>query len=440
MASRWVRDRRRRRADREDARQGRFMKQFGEKAHEFAFRPPALDRKYSILEGAVRSSKTWAMIPKICALTEYNPGGLKIITGQSKQAIYNNVLNDLFTVVGRNNYTYNRMSGDLVMFGDPWLVIGARDEASEKTIRGSTIGVCVGDEVTLTPESFFMMLTTRLSLDGSRYYGTTNPANPFHYLKVKVLDNPAYKEILFRQRFTLDDNPNISEEFKNELRKTHKGVFYKRFILGEWVMAEGAIYGSAFDDANLFDESSRPVGLYGAGGYQARYIGVDYGTTNPMVFVEILDDGVTLWEVGEYYWDSSEKLQQKTDEEYAQDMVDWLEASPTQRGTSDAKVIVDPSAASFKLALRSKGLYVVDADNEVEPGIRNMAMMLSAKRFMVHKDRCPMTQLELGNYSWDPKKAMRGLEEPIKFKDHTCDAIRYVVQTEVNEWRAVMAA
>jgi PBSX family phage terminase large subunit len=434
----FVRDRRRRLADRDFGTVARFLKPFGVKAHEFAFRPPAQDRKYNILEGAVRSSKTWAMMPKFMALFEYHPGGLKIITGQSKQAIWNNVLNDLFTVIGRQNFTYNRMSGDLVMFGDHWLVIGARDEASEKIIRGSTIGVCVGDELTLMPESFFMMLTTRLSLDGSRFYGTTNPGNPFHYLKVKVIDNRDYKDILFSQRFTLDDNPNLADNFKRELRRTHKGVFYKRFILGEWVMAEGAIYGSAYNDENLFDEESRPPGLYGAGGYQARYVGVDYGTTNPCTFSEILDDGVTLWKIGEYYWDSSEKLQQKTDEQYATDMADFLESSPTRRGISDVIVIVDPSAASFKLALRAKGLYVIDADNEVEPGIRKMAMMLTAKKFMIHRDRCPMTMLELPNYSWDPKAALRGIEQPIKFRDHTCDADRYVVQTQVNDWRAVL--
>lgn len=414
----------------------RFIRPFGRKAYDFAFRPPENDKLLNILEGAVRSGKTWAMHPKMLQLLRYDVGGLKIITGQSKQTVYNNILNDLFTVLGKGNYSYNRQSGELSLMGDQWFVIGARDEGSEKMIRGSTIGICYSDELTKMPKSFLMMLLTRLSLDGSRFYGTTNPDNPFHYLKTDIIDNPDYADLLWKAKFTLNDNPNISPQFKSDLHRMFKGVFYRRFILGEWVMAEGAIYGSSLDGANLFNESSRPIGLYNDGGYQSRIIAVDYGTTNPMVFGEILDDGRRLWQIGEYYWDSVKEMKQKTDDEYAEDLKEFIEASPVRR-LDNVKVIVDPSAASFKLACRAKGLYVVDADNDVEEGIKKTSMMLASKRYMIHKDNCPHTQEELMNYSWDEKKAMRGLEEPIKKNDHCADMVRYGINTHVHEWRAL---
>jgi hypothetical protein len=127
---------------------------FGPKAKRFALRPPKLDRSINILEGAVRSGKTWCLHPKALYCCEY-PVGRKIITGVSKQSVYNNVLSDLFNIIGTENYSYNRSSGQLKLFDHEWLVIGAKDEGSEKYIRGMTVGVALCDEISLMPQSFF---------------------------------------------------------------------------------------------------------------------------------------------------------------------------------------------------------------------------------------------------------------------------------------------
>ena len=192
---------------------------------------------------------------------EYNVGGRKVITGVSKQSVYNNVLTDLFDIVGPRNYSYNRNTGQLRLCGSEWLVIGAKDEGSERYIRGLTVGVALCDEVSLMPQSFFQMLLSRMSPEGARLYGTTNPDSPYHWLKTEYLDNPELraKKILWSDHFTMADNPNLMPEFVEAQKRLYTGFFYKRFIEGLWVIAEGAIYKDSWSEDLLYDLEDEPV-------------------------------------------------------------------------------------------------------------------------------------------------------------------------------------
>jgi PBSX family phage terminase large subunit len=308
---------------------------FGRRAERFAMRPPELDKTINILEGAVRSGKTWCLHPKAIYCCDYRVGGRKIMTGVSKQSIENNVLKDLFDILGSRNYSYSRQSGQLRIFDSEWLVIGAKDEGSEKYIRGMTVGIALCDEISLMPQSFFQMLLSRMSPQGARFYGTTNPDSPFHWLKA-YLDNAELRSrgILWSQHFTMADNPNLTEEFIESQKQLYTGFFYKRFIDGLWVVAEGSIYKDSWSETLLYDLKDEPVGLRREGGYQQRLIAVDYGTTNPMVFLDIYDDGKLFWVVREYYWDSQVQMRQKTDSEYVDDLVKFIGPKTTPRSSS----------------------------------------------------------------------------------------------------------
>jgi PBSX family phage terminase large subunit len=403
----------------------------------FAYRPPELDRRINLLIGSIRSGKTWGVHSKILHLCDYPVAGQKIITGVSKASIKTNVLNDLFSIVGRRNYHYNAQSGELRLFRSQWIVMGAKDEGSEKYIRGATVGASVCDEVVLMPQSYWQMLLSRMSPHGARLYGTTNADNPYHWLKSDVLDDAELVRdgLLWYETFTMDDNPNLDPQFIAAQKKLYTGVFYKRFIEGQWVMATGAVYGDAWSDANLYDDDTRPRGLYSPGGregYVNHIIGVDYGTTNPCVFTDEIDDGRVLWQDAEYYWDSKVEMQQKTDQELANDLEQFIAKS---RCRQRPKVIVDPSAASFKLELVKRGIWVVDADNEVSDGIRRVGSALRQRKIRVHK-RCKKTIAEHAAYAWNKKSAERGVEEPVKAHDHSCDAKRYVANDVfANSWR-----
>ncbi|WP_304459784.1 PBSX family phage terminase large subunit, partial [Alicyclobacillus sendaiensis] len=281
-----------------------------------------------------------------------------------------------------------------------------------------------GDEVTLWPENFFKMLLSRLSVAGAKFFGTTNPDSPYHWLKAEYLDKPDLD--LRSWHFTLEDNPNLDSAYVESLKREYTGLWYKRFILGLWVMAEGAVYDMWDDALNTFTDADMPPGLKTVA---RRYVSVDYGTQNATVFLDCLDDGDTLWIVNEYYHSGREHGRQKEDAEYADDLLNFVGPERPRF------VIVDPSAASFKVALRRRGLMVKDAENDVLEGIRMTATMIAKRKLRVNRDRCKNLIKEISGYVWDEKAAERGQEKPVKQNDHACDALRYLVATVVNPRR-----
>jgi len=406
--------------------------QFGAKAHKFINRHPSQDKKYTLLEGSVRSGKTFAIDAKILAkLCLYKVAGKRVICGATKQTVYKNILLDIFQVVGKNNYAYNRATGELLLFGQQWFVIGAKDEASYKQILGMTIGIAICDEWTEFPRSFTMQLFLRMSPEGARLYASTNPGTPSHYLYTEVICDPDLEPDLEVIHFTLDDNPNISQATKNQLIASQKGVYYQRYILGLWVVAEGAIYKDSWNDKWLYDKA--PIGLYSGGGHQQHVISVDYGTHNPCVFLEYYDDGDIAWLDREYYWNSVKEMRQKTDSEYADDLEEFISKSRCI-GRRNPKIIIDPTATSFKLELVRRGLWVIDGHHEVMDGIHRVSEVESTGHRRVHVD-CTQWRREKALYSWDTKAALDGTERPLKINDHAQDADRYGIMDMFPEWR-----
>jgi phage terminase large subunit len=148
-----------------------------------------------------------------------------------------------------------------------------------------------------------------------------------------------------------------------------------------------------------------------------------------MVFLDIYDDGNIFWVVREYYWDSVVQMRQKTDAEYADDLSEFIGPQ------NNAKVIIDPAAASFKTEMRKRGIWHIDADNEVNDGIRTVSMVLNQKIVRFCRQTTAKTIQEMQTYAWDAKAAQRGEEKPLKIRDHGPDAFRYFVESEVPYWR-----
>lgn len=433
----------------------RKLRPYSPRVSRFCARPPWMDAKINILVGSIRSSKTWATFPKILQLCKYKVGGRKVITGASKSNIERNTLGDLFEIIGEGNYSYNRQSGALSILGCHWDVIGAHDIGSEKYIRGITIGACVSDELVLMPENFWDMLISRMSPPGARFYATTNPDNPYHWVKTKVLENKDYSFGLGRQEngkqfdlwwdtWNLDDNPNIDQDTKEFYKRSYTGVFYERFINGRWLMAEGMIYANALSDDTWYTDEQRPIGLLSQHGHVDHFIPIDYGTANAMVYGNVYDDGHRLWCEDEYYWDSKARSRQKTDAEYAHDLINGCSEANWPGFPKDQRlwptVIIDPSAASFKVELINRGVVVMDAKNEVMDGIRRTSTMFASKRLKIHK-KCVHTKKDLESYAWDKKvREDDAQEKPLKARDHGCDMIRYGIETKIDDWRLGAAA
>jgi PBSX family phage terminase large subunit len=398
---------------------------FSEKSKLFLARDPSEDKFQSYLIGAARSSKTFTMMVKLLLLCRYEVGGKRFIIGHSKETVMRNILQDLFLLIGNRNYSYNLQSGALVLFGVPWWVVAAHDEASYKAIQGSTCGIAYVDEIVNVPESFFNMLLSRLSLAGSRLYATSNPDAPNHWLK-KRLDDPNLQQDIFHQHYDLSDNFSMDEATKDRFRRSFTGVFYQRYVLGRWCIAEGAIYRDSFSESCLYDDSTAPPGLLQQRKNE-RYVGIDHGTINQTTFLDAIDTGRIVYIDREFVWDSKLERRQKTNGELADDLVQWM--------PPDAQVIIDPAAAGFKAELTLRSIWNTDGDNTVLPGIQLVAGLFSLGLLKIHR-RCPNLIKQLHSYAWDETAAQRtGKEAPIKVDDHGPDCLRYLCMTKITEWR-----
>lgn len=391
------------------------------------------DSKYKnyngvVADGAIRSGKTLIMSLSfvIWAMTSFN-GCLFGMAGKSVGSFRRNVILWLKVLLRSQGYkvidkkTENVLEvykGNRVNF---FYIFGARDERSQDFVQGMTAAGFFFDEVALMPESFVNQATARCSVEGSKWWFNCNPDKPNHWFKVGWLDQAAEKH-LYHLHFTLDDNPSLSENMKDRYKSMFSGVFYLRYILGLWVLAEGIIY-DMFDNGNLYDPEDLTTEMRWR---SQRYIVIDYGTINPMVFIDVyLVNGIAFID-REYYYDSVKQGRQKTNKEYIDDLKEFIDI-PKDKINVD-RIIIDPSAASFKAEIRNAGFVPKDANNEVIEGLRLTGSGLQRNIIRVNK-KCKNVRDEFGSYSWDSKAKDRGVEQPLKMNDHAMDTIRYLVNT-----------
>lgn len=395
-----------------------------------------------IADGAIRSGKTVSMSLSYTMWSMENYDGQNfIMAGKTISSFKRNVLQNLKLMLTSRGYHWiYHISGNFPNMLEVsrngrtnyFYIFGGKDEGSQDLVQGITAAGAFFDEVALMPESFVNQATARCSVEGATWWFNCNPAGPMHWFKLEWIDKRIKKRLLYLH-FTMDDNLSLSEKVKEKYRAMYAGVFYLRYIKGLWAVAEGLIYTMLTDD-NLYTDQERPVALKNTA---MKAITVDYGTTNPCVFLEVWDDGQTIWIEQEYRWDSrSEEARrsanpQRTDAQYADDMTEFMGMEPQNQ----CMVVVDPSAASFITELRSRGLYVKPANNEVADGIRVVGSLLAKRNIRINKDNCKGLISEMQSYVWDDKAAERGEEKPVKQKDHGPDALRYYCYTVLPKWR-----
>jgi len=358
------------------------------------------------------------------------PDAVDVMVGKTLDSLKRNVINPIIELVGPDNATYYSGKREFHVWDRIVYTIGANDDRSEGKIRGSTIRKCLGDELTLWPESFFKMLDSRLSLECSQFFGTTNPGPPKHYIKRDYIDRGAELNVN-SYKFVLDDNTALlrdSPSYVEAIKKNYTGLWYKRFILGEWCMAEGSIY-------DFFDEDEHTLIVCPEADYYV--VGGDYGTSNPTCFILFgvnMRKKPKIWAEFEYFFDSRREQKQKTDSEYSVDYKAFCRAHLGEYWQTRVRSsFFDPSAESIQLQLRRDGVIsVTDANNDVLPGIACVATMLKNGDYAIHK-RCKNLIDEKYAYVWDQKKQEKGVDEPLKESDHASDAERYAVYSIFGE-------
>lgn len=394
------------------------------------------DSTVNLWTGAIRSGKTIASLVRWLMFVATAPyGGQLVMVGRTRESLARNifaVLQDplIFGELTRQ-IQYTPGAGWGYILGRKVWVFGASDVRAEMTLRGMTVAGVYGDEVTLWSEDLWVTLLGRMSVDGAQLFGTTNPDNPQHWLKSsdRGIDRAAglgwrhFHFVLSDNQWLVNNNPGYVERISRE----YTGLYYRRFILGEWVQAEGAVWdmwdpGHHVIPAGQVPHLERVLG-----------VGIDYGTTNPtrgyLLGVGLGPDGQPrLYVAAEWAPPAS------TDAALSLRFRDWLASQP-QAWRDPQWIYVDPSAASFRLQLFQDGVRnVAPASNEVLPGIRTIGSLLHTRQLLV-SSACRLLIHHLPGYTWDPKATARGHDEPLKVDDHEADALRYAVHSSRPYWR-----
>lgn len=388
---------------------------------------PVRDKDAIICDGSVRAGKTVVMSLSyvIWAMETFNGVNLGI-SGKTIGSLRRNVITPLKLILKGRGYKVKDHRADNYLTityrgkSNEFYVFGGKDESSQDLIQGITLAGMFFDEVALMPESFVNQATARCSVDGAKLWFNCNPEGPYHWFKTAWIDKLKEKNAV-HLHFTMDDNLSLSERVRERYRRMYSGIFFKRYILGLWVLAEGTIYDMFTDEDNTYSDGEGPN--YDL--WYNRYYSIDYGTINPFAVSEIIEQDGQYYIENEYYYDSKKETRQKDDDEYAEDLIKFID------GKRYTALIIDPSAASFKVTARKKGLKTKDADNDVLDGIRLVASLFALKKLKVNKDKCPNLLKERASYIWDDKAAERGEEKPIKAFDHMLDNVRYFAKTIV---------
>lgn len=367
------------------------------------------NHRWNIKEGATRSGKTYLDYYLIAKRVLSTHGeGLICLIGNTRSTLERNILAPMRSIWGEDLVGAIKGNSTVSLFGKTCYALGADKASQKERLQGAGIEYCYGDEITTWNREVFEMLKSRLDKPHSCFDGTCNPDGPEHWL-LEFMNSGAD---VFRQSYTIYDNPYLPKEFVENLEREYRGtVYFDRFILGKWTRAEGLVYP-------MFDRRKHTFSDPPADG--RYFISIDYGTVNPTSMgLWCVADG-KAYRIREFYHDSRRELRRLTDGDYYERLCALAGDLPVEY------VVVDPSAASFITLIRREGRFcVLKAKNSVTDGIRYCAGLINDGKIMIHNS-CRDTLREFGAYSWDEKACTDCV---IKENDHAMDDIRYFCTT-----------
>ena len=378
---------------------------------------PHFQKEAIVCDGAVRSGKTLAMGLSFFLWASTCFDGMRFgVCGKTIGSLRRNVLSEVLPKLGSMGAVWKEKRSEnllilrLMGHENEFYIFGGRDEASQDLIQGITFAGVLLDEVALMPRSFVEQACARCSVAGSRLWFNCNPAGPGHWFYKNWIQQAQQRNCL-RLSFTMEDNPSLTEAVRQRYKRLYSGVFYQRFVLGQWVQAEGRVY-DFFSGDMVRPVPQEPMEEY--------CISCDYGTVNP-TSMGLWGRKQGIWyRMGEFYFDSRKEKRQMTDEEYAL----ALENLAGERSLT--AVVVDPSAASFIEVLRRRGHRVRKAHNDVLSGIRMTADLLKNGKIVICQG-CEDCLRELELYVWEARGA--GQDRVKKENDHAMDDMRYFAST-----------
>jgi PBSX family phage terminase large subunit len=386
---------------------------------------PVKDYDMIVLDGAVRSGKT---IPAIVSFVQWSRETFTdqnfIIAAKSMGVLKRNILGPMFKILKALKIPYRYVRGEdphVIIGTNRYYLFGANNETSQDAVQGLTAAGALIDEIALLPENFVEQAVARCSVEGSKITATCNPdGGPTHWFKANYIDKAEEKRIVYLH-FTMDDNLTLSDKVKARYRRMFSGLWFKRYILGLWVMAEGAIYDMFDDETHVVPAlpEGRPI--------RAFLLGGDYGTSSPTCFLLIAEVDGALYVTDEYWYSSKERGRQKTDADYSKDLREFI-------GKRAPLAYIDPEAASFIAQIKRDNVpNIKSVDKSVLDGIRVVGSAFANRKLFILKGKAPNLLREMAGYVWDPKAQKKGIDQPLKENDHAMDALRYPVYNHLKK-------
>ncbi len=399
----------------------RFGK-WGETSLDFIF---CSDAWINVAEGSVRSGKTIACNQRFVEFVQKSDSDEFLISGKTSQSLRRNVIKPLMKMMNTDDvsYDYRKHDGELEIEGKICYTMGFNDEKAVDVIAGMTVGGWLADEIARCPRSAVEMAISRCSDIGAKMFWNTNPDSPYHYLYENYINNHDLLKsgTLKRWKFLLDDNPNLDPQYVIELKRVNQKseVFYKRNILGEWVIAEGAIYDKFIESENTFNLHPHLHDIN---------ICCDYGVSTVTTFgvMGIHKDpleGNSYYLLTETYYDAEETGVTQSDSERVDTIVTLQD---DYKLTNKNTLYLPHDAASLKSACekdkRIKMRIETYTPNTYED-INTIQDLIANRKFKIHNS-CTHSITQAQTYCWDKKSQQRGEDKPLKINDHCPDMWR----------------
>ena len=378
------------------------------------------DRRGIIADGAIRSGKTVSMSLSFVMWAMKSFDGQNFgMCGKTIGSFRRNVLMGLRPMLEARGYTYTEHRSDNLIEikrGDTanrFYIFGGKDERSQDLIQGITLAGLLCDEVALMPESFVNQAAGRCSVEGARLWFNCNPSGPSHWFKKNWIDKANGKNLLYLH-FTMDDNLSLSEQVKNVYRAMFSGVFFKRFILGLWVAAEGVIYGQFADNPDAY--TCKEITKTDAEDMMFLSVGIDFGgnrslTTFVATAVHRGFKGLTTVRDHHIRGRKGDIDPDRLNREF----ISFIKGLQRDFESVPVKYVFADSEAQYLInglakASRAAGFTFRIGDsakNEIVERIRCANSLFNTGRLYIHKD-CKLLSAGLQAAVWDEKAAEKG--------------------------------
>lgn len=367
------------------------------------------DCDYIVVDGSIRSGKTIACIIGFLIWSqEMFQGESFILAGKTMGALKKNVVRPMLQILEAWNwpYKYIRSGTDarIEIGNNTYYLYGANTEASQDALQGLTAAGAYADEAALFPRSFVDQMIGRCSVDGWKVWMNCNPEGPHHYINEEFIKKAKEKRV-YHLHFMMTDNLSLSKKRREGYERAwdHGSVFYKRFILGLWVAADGLIYQQFADKPEDFivDDNwlkAHPI-VYGA-------IGVDFGgnkSAHAFTFTGFTQDFEYIVTIKEYY-----KKKRITPKQLEGDFVDFVKR--VQRKYNCYEAYCDSAETTLINGLEAaiiKAGVPIELKNAIKGPINDRiafySSIMAQGRYKIHES-CINTKEALESAVYDEKK------------------------------------